>query len=85
MKGRRSRERGKEVGLWDGENLQKEGVQKDNSGGTRKIGQDEQDGQDELGQKRDDHLGLWVCGFVGLWDSCGRLNDPYLRGGLWVL
>ena len=21
---------------------------------------------------------IWVCGFVGLWDSCGRLNDPSL-------
>ena len=53
------------MGLWDGENLQKEGGQKDNSGGTRKIGQDEQDGQDgqdELGQKRDDHVGLWDGG-----------------------
>ena len=20
----------------------------------------------------------WVCGTVGLWDSCGRLNDPSL-------
>ena len=21
---------------------------------------------------------IWVCGTVGLWDSCGRLNDPSL-------
>ena len=25
---------------------------------------------------------IWVCGTVGLWDSCGRLNDPRWRGGL---
>ena len=23
-------------------------------------------------------MGLWDCGTVGLWDSCGRLNDPSL-------
>ena len=22
---------------------------------------------------------IWVCGTVGLWDSCGRLNDPCWR------
>ena len=21
---------------------------------------------------------IWVCGTVGLWDSCGCLNDPLL-------
>ena len=25
---------------------------------------------------------IWVCGTVGLWDSCGRLNDPRWRVGL---
>ena len=60
------------VGLWDSENEQKEGEQKDNSGGTRKFGQDQPDGPEEWGQKRDDHLGLWDCGTVGLWD-CGTL------------
>ena len=54
------------LGLWYSENLQKDGGQKDNSGGTRKFGRDQQDGQDEWGQKRDDHLGLWDCGTVGL-------------------
>ena len=32
----------------------------------------------DLGNNRDDHLGLWDCGTVGLWDSCGLLNDPSL-------
>ena len=51
---------------WDCGTEQKEGRQKDNSGGTIKFGRDQRDGREELGQKRDDHLGLWDCGTVGL-------------------
>ena len=28
---------------------------------------------------------IWVCGTVGLWDSCGRLNDPSLARQACVL
>ena len=27
----------------------------------------------------------WVCGTVGLWDSCGRLNDPSMARQALVL
>ena len=49
------------------------------------VGQENLDGIDRMDRMNGDknEMITWVCGTVGLWDSCGRLNDPRWRVGLW--
>ena len=48
------------------------------------VGQENLDGINRMDRMNGDknEMIMWVCGTVGLWDSCGRLNDPRWRVGL---
>ena len=45
------------------------------------VGQENLDRMDRMVRMNGDKIEMiiWVCGTVGLWDSCGRLNDPRWR------
>ena len=77
-----SENRDDHLGLWDCGTLR---MSRKREGRKRiQVGQENLDGMNRMDRRNGDKnaMIIWVCGTVGLWDSCGRLNDPRWRIGL---